>query len=124
METLKSIAGTDTRIRCVCHCYNLVVKAVMAPLAKGVSLDDDDDFDVDNENEDDGDEEEEVAEEDVESGKGDEENADDVRLAQELDDLEEDHRLLDEEVNPGLDAEDEAYISGDKIIEDIRSMTS
>jgi hypothetical protein len=128
-------AGPETRIQCIAHVMNLIVKAIMMPITGKHNEDDsgdkadiaddeegarggedskeEDEGDNDNDNDNDEDDEDEV------EGRLDEGEIDRGRLEQnetsedvaDLADLE-DERLDDDQINPGLDSEDANFLNG------------
>jgi hypothetical protein len=129
-------AGPETRIRCIAHIMNLIVKAIMRPITGKHDNDDNDNSEEDDEiggegivasgdsDGDDGDDDDKESDDasDDDEGDEDEDGMIDGRGGEPVLDGEdtdvdvpsdvEDERLPDDEVNPGLDREDAGFLDG------------
>jgi hypothetical protein len=116
IETLEAVTGSDTRVRCLCHVYNISVKAMMQPIAKGVTDGGDDNLVGDDSSV----EEEKMKKRQELLEKEETHNNEDDKA---IDSLDDNQPVPENEINPGLDAEDDEWLEGEGLQEAIRDMT-
>jgi hypothetical protein len=116
IETLEAVAGSDTRVRCICHVFNISVKAVMRPIAKGVTEGGDEDL-VGGDST--AEEEKAKKRQELLEKEATHDNEDDEAI----DGLDDDQPVPDDKIDPGLDAEDDDWLEGEGLQEAMRSMS-